>query len=394
VINLPEKRDYYEVLGVEKGASEDEIKKAYRKVAKKYHPDLNPGDKEAEAKFKEVGEAYEVLSNPEKRARYDQFGHAGVDPSYGAGAGGAGAYGGAGGFGFDDLGDIFDSFFGGGFGGFGGGGGSRNPNGPVRGNDLRSSIVLSFLEAAKGCTKRLKISRLETCKTCGGTGAKNADAIKTCPDCHGSGQVRVTQRTPFGVINSTRTCSKCSGKGKIISDPCTACNGLGRVRVNKTIEVNIPAGIDDGQTFAVSGQGDMGINGGPAGNLNVNVSVRPDPIFDRDGFDVWCEIPITFTQAVFGDEVVVPTIDGKVKYSIHEGTQPGTTFRLKNKGIPLINGRGRGDQYVKVTIEVPKNLSAKQKDLLKQFEGASSEKNYEKRKGFFDKLKDAWEGKS
>ena len=250
------------------------------------------------------------------------------------------------------------------------------------------------MEAAKGCTKRLKISRLETCKTCGGTGAKNADAIKTCPDCHGSGQVRVTQRTPFGVINSTRTCSKCSGKGKIISDPCTACNGLGRVRVNKTIEVNIPAGIDDGQTFAVSGQGDMGINGGPAGNLNVNVSVRPDPIFDRDGFDVWCEIPITFTQAVFGDEVVVPTIDGKVKYSIHEGTQPGTTFRLKNKGIPLINGRGRGDQYVKVTIEVPKNLSAKQKDLLKQFEGASSEKNYEKRKGFFDKLKDAWEGKS
>lgn len=386
---MADKRDYYEVLGVQKGVSDDELKKAYRQMAKKYHPDLNPGDKEAEAKFKEVNEAYEILSDPQKRQKYDQFGFAGVDPTYGAGAAGGGGYGG---YGVDfDLGDILNGF---GFGGFGFGGSTRtrNPNGPIRGNDVNVQLNLSFLEAAKGCQKEISFQRLERCEECGGTGAKKGTTAETCPDCHGSGQVRVQRRTPFGVIQTSETCSKCRGKGKIIKEPCEGCRGLGRVRHTRKQTVNVPAGIDDGQTFVVRDQGDHGINAGPSGDLNVTVSVRPDPIFERDGFNVWCEIPITFAQAALGDEVVVPTIDGKVKYNVPEGTQPGTTFRLRNKGIPYVNGRGRGDQYVKVTIEVPRNLSAKQKQSLREFEAANSEKNYAKRKSFFDKLKDAMKG--
>ena len=380
---MPEqKRDYYEVLGVEKGCSDDELKKAYRKVAKKYHPDLNPGDKDAEAKFKEANEAYAVLSDSDKRAKYDQFGHAGVDPNFGAGGYGAG------GFDFGDFGDIFDTFFGGGFGGFGGSTRTRNPNGPIRGNNINISLTLTFLEAAKGCKKEISLNRLIRCEECSGTGASKGTKPEVCPECHGSGQVMGQQRTPFGVVQTARPCSKCGGTGKIIKDPCKKCNGMGRVRKNVKLEVNVPAGIDDGQTFVLRGQGDNGVNGGPSGDVNVTVSVRPDSLFERDGFDVWCEVPITFTQAVLGAEVTVPTIDGKVTYNVPEGTQPSTVFRLRNKGISYINGRGRGDQYVRVTIEVPTNLSSKQKEALRDFDNQTSDKNYHKRKGFFDKLKD------
>lgn len=380
------KRDYYEVLGVQKGASDDEIKRAYRKEAKKYHPDLNPGNAEAEKKFKEVNEAYEVLSDSQKKSRYDQFGHAGVDPNFGAGGGYGGAYGG--GFDFGDLGDIFEGFFGGGF-----GGSSRraNPNAPRRGNDLHTSCTISFFEACKGVKKQVDVTKLENCPDCGGSGAKAGTQAQNCPDCGGSGQVRVTQRTPLGAISTTKTCTRCNGKGKTISDPCTKCSGNGRVRVSRKIEVNIPAGIDDGQTLAVRGQGDSGTNGGPAGDLNLTINVRPDPLFKRDGYDIWCEIPLTYMQAVFGDELVVPTIDGKVKYNIPEGTQPGTVFRLKGKGVQRLNGRGTGDQFVQVTIEVPTGLNKTQKDALRAFESQLNEKQYEKRKGFFDKLKDMFE---
>lgn len=345
---MAEKRDYYEVLGVAKTATDDEIKKAYRKLAKQYHPDLNPGDATAEAKFKEVGEAYEVLSDKEKRARYDQFGHAGVDPSYGGGQGGYARYQqyDHGDFGnFDDIfGDIFGGF------GFGGSTRTRNPNGPVRGNDTNVRIQLTFMEAVKGCKKDIPIQRLERCATCGGTGAKAGTSPENCPECGGSGQVRVQQRSPFGVIQTTKPCSRCGGKGKIINDPCKACNGMGRVRHNKKISVNIPAGIDDGQTFVVRGQGDDGTNGGPSGDLNVTVTVAEDSIFRRDNFDVWVDIPITYAQAVLGDDIVVPTVDGKVSYTVPEGTQSGTTFRLRNKGIPYVNGKGRGDEYVRVNV--------------------------------------------
>ena len=245
------------------------------------------------------------------------------------------------------------------------------------------------MEAAKGCKRQIQVQRLEKCETCGGSGSKSGTAPEACPDCGGTGQVKVQQRTPIGVIQTSRTCPKCSGKGKIIKEPCADCHGMGRVRKTRTLEVSVPAGIDDGQTFVLRGQGDQGVNGGPAGDVNIMVTLRPDTLFERDGFDVWCDIPITFSQAVLGDEIVVPTIDGKVKYTVPEGTQSGTVFRLRNKGIPYVNGRGRGDQYVKVNIEVPRNLNAKQKDALKKFEELSSEKNYEKRKSFFEKLRDA-----
>ncbi len=385
---MAEKRDYYEVLGVQKGASDDEIKKAYRKMAKQYHPDLNPDDKTAEAKFKEVGEAYEILSDKQKRARYDQFGHAGVDPSYGGGQGGYQRYQQYDHGDFGDFGDIFGDIFSG-F-GFGGATRTRNPNGPVKGNDTQVRIQLTFMEAVKGCKKEIPIQRLERCADCSGSGAKPGTSPETCPDCQGTGQVRVQQRSPFGVIQTSKVCSRCSGKGKIINDPCKTCNGMGRVRRSKKISVDIPAGIDNGQTFIVRGMGDDGTNGGPSGDLNVTVTVKEDPIFQRDGFDVWVDIPITYTQAVLGDEITVPTVDGKVSYNVPEGTQPGTTFRLRNKGIPYVNGRGRGDQYVRVTIEVPTNLSGKQKDMLKEFESSTTDRNYAKRKSFFDKIKDAF----
>lgn len=377
------KRDYYEVLGVQKGANDDEIKKAYRKLAKQYHPDLNPDDKAgAEEKFKEVSEAYEVLSDADKRSRYDQYGHAGVDPNYGAGAG-SGFGGGFGGFG--DLGDIFENFFGG---GFGGSTRTRNPNGPIRGNDIHIAITLDFMEAVKGCKKTITINHLESCVTCHGSGAKEGTAPETCQNCGGSGQVRVSQRTPFGVVQSATACPQCGGKGKVIKEPCASCNGKGRVRTSKKLEVSVPAGIDDGQSFVLRGEGDHGLNHGPAGDCMVSVNVRPDPIFERDGFDIWCEIPLTYTQATLGDEITVPTVDGKVSYTVPEATQPGTVFRLRNKGVPYVNGRGRGDQYVRILLEVPRGLNTRQKDALKAFDALMTDKQYEKRKSFFDKIKE------
>ncbi len=376
---MADKRDYYEVLGVAKGASDDELKKAYRKLAKKYHPDLNPGDKEAEAKFKEVNEAYEVLSDKDKRARYDQFGHAGVDPNFGGGAGGGSPF--QGGF---DFTDIFDSFFG----GFGGGGRRANPNAPRRGSDVQANIAISFEEAAKGCKKTVTYSQIETCDHCHGTGAEEGTTPKTCDRCGGTGQVRISQRTPFGVVQSSQTCDRCGGTGKIVETPCKTCDGKGRVRRHKSIEITVPAGIDDEQILNVGGKGNAGTNGGPNGDLHVYVSVRPHPIFERRGNDVWCEMPITFTQAALGADVEVPTLDGKVSYRVHEGTQPGDVFRLKGKGIQGLGSRMRGDQYVQVTVEVPKNLSKRQRELLTELDKTSDEKNYQKRKSFFGKLKD------
>ena len=375
---MAEKREYYEVLGIQKGASEDEIKKAYKKLARKYHPDMNPGDKEAEEKFKEVNEANEVLSDPEKKARYDQFGFAGVDPNYGAGAGG-GAYGG--GFDFGDLGDIFGSFFGGGF----GGGQRRNPNAPQRGESIRASVSVSFTEAAFGCEKSVTLERSEQCPTCKGNGCAPGTTPEICPDCHGTGTVQTRRQTPMGVFASNGPCRKCGGTGRLIHQPCPDCRGTGAVRKRKTIKVSIPAGIDHGQTISLRGQGNAGKNGGPAGDLLITVMVQPHELFHRDGVDVFCEAPITFAQAVLGAELEIPTIDGKVKYSIPEGTQTGTVFRLKGKGIPVLNGRGRGDQYVTVTIETPRNLNKEQKEALRRFSETLGESNYEKRKSFFKK---------
>ena len=387
---MPEKkRDYYEVLGVQKGVGDDELKKAYRKLAKQYHPDLHPDDKEAEAHFKEINEAYEVLSDKDKRARYDQFGHAGVDPNYSAGPGGyGGGFGGFGGFEdiFGDLGDIF------GGGGFGGSTRARNPNGPTRGNSQGFTLPLSFMEAVKGCQKEVTYQRLESCAACSGTGAAEGSRPETCPDCGGSGYVTVRKQSILGMMQLRQPCSRCGGTGKVIKNPCQKCGGKGRVRVNRKLTVNVPAGIDDGQTFIVRGEGDHGTNGGPAGDLQVTVTVRPDTIFERDGQNIWCDIPLTYTQAVLGDEIVVPTVDGKVKYTVPEGTQNGTVFRLRDKGVVDPNtGRNRGDQYVRVTIEVPKGLSRSQKDKLREFEASLSEKNYHKRQGFFDRLREAFD---
>ncbi|MBR6510537.1 MAG: molecular chaperone DnaJ [Clostridia bacterium] len=379
---MADKRDYYEVLGVDKSASEDELKKAYRKAAKKYHPDLNPGDAEAERNFKEVNEAYEVLSDSEKRSRYDQFGHAGVDPNFGAG--GAGGYGGGFGGDFGDLGDIFSSFFGGGF----GGGRRSNPNAPRRGNDIAATVNISFEEAAKGCEKNVKVTKIDTCKECGGSGAEKGTTTKTCPVCHGTGQVTTAQRTPLGMFQTQKVCDHCHGSGKIIEKPCKTCAGKGRIRHTVEQKVKIPAGIDDGQVINLRGGGDAGVNGGPAGDLRINVNVRPHAIFERRGYDVYCEIPITFTQAALGAEIIVPTLDGKVKFTIHEGTQPGDEFKLKGKGVQRLNYNGKGDQYVKITVEVPKDLSKAQKEKLREFDAVTSEKNYKKQKSFMDKVKD------
>ena len=374
-----QKRDYYEVLGVQKGATDAEIKKAYRKMAKENHPDLHPGDKDAEARFKEINEAYEVLSDSEKKARYDQFGFAGVDPSYGGGGYGGGF---DGSFDFGDLGDIFGSFFGGGF-----GGGGRARSGPQRGESLRTRLTITFEEAAFGCEKEVSIDRVEQCETCKGTGAAPGTSPETCPACGGSGQVQQRRQTPMGVFATTGPCPRCGGTGKIIASPCKDCGGSGQVRRRKTLKVTIPAGIDNGQIISLRGQGSAGKNGGPAGDLQIVSTVQPHQLFRRDGADVYCNAPITFTQAVLGGEMEIPTIDGKVKYDIPEGTQTGSTFRLKGKGIPNVNGRGRGDQFVTVYIETPRNLNREQKEALKKFSSTLKENNYEERKSFFKKFK-------
>ena len=375
---MADKRDYYEVLGISKGASEDEIKKAYKKMARKYHPDLNPDNKEAEEKFKEVNEAYEVLSDPNKKARYDQYGHAGVDLNFGAGGAGF-----DGNFDFGDLGDIFGSFFGGGF----GGGRRTNPNAPQRGESIRLSLTISFEEAAFGCEKEVTVERMEQCGTCSGSGCAAGTTPEVCPDCHGSGQVQVRRQTPMGVFATSSPCGRCGGKGKIIHQPCPDCRGTGAVRKRKTIKASIPAGIDNGQTISIRSQGHAGKNGGPAGDLLITITVRPHELFRREGTSVLCEAPITFAQAALGAELEIPTIDGKVKYDLPEGTQSGTTFRLKGKGIPSINGRGRGDQYVTVYIETPRNLNKEQKEALKKFAETMGDNNYEERRKFFKKSK-------
>ena len=375
-----ERRDLYEVLEIQKGASDEEIKKAYRKLAKKYHPDLNPGDKTAEEKMKEVNAAYEVLSDKEKRSRYDQFGWAGIDPNYGAG--GASGFGGFGGFGGVDLGDIFGSMF-----GFGGGG-SQRTNGPVRGDNIRISVQLTFEEAAFGCEKEVTVTRMENCPDCQGTGAKKGTKAETCSVCHGTGQVRTQQRTPFGVFQSASPCTACNGKGKIIKDPCDSCRGSGRMRKVRKIKVGIPAGIDDGQTVSVRGEGNSGINGGPKGDIYVTVSVREHKLFKREGNDVILDMPVSFVQACLGAKLVVPTLEGKVEYELPEGTQTGTVFRLRGSGIKSINGRGKGDQYVRVYIETPRNLSKKEKELLREFEKECGDSHYDNKKRFFDKVKD------
>lgn len=374
---MADKRDYYEVLGLTKGASADDIKRAYRKKAKETHPDLHPGDKEAEARFKEVNEAYEVLSDSDKKARYDQYGHAGVDPNFGAGGGFGG------GFDFGDLGDIFGSFFGGGF----GGGRRSNPNAPQRGESIRMSQTLSFEEAAFGCEKAVTVERLETCDVCQGTGCAPGTTPETCDTCHGTGTVQTRRQTPMGVFATTTPCPNCGGKGKIIRQPCKECRGMGAIRRRKTIQASIPAGIDNGQTISIRGQGSAGKNGGPAGDLLITITVRPHELFRREGTSVLCEAPITFAQAVLGAELEIPTIDGNVKYDLPEGTQSGATFRLKGKGIPSINGRGRGDQYVTVYIETPQNLNKEQKEALKKFAELMGDESYEEHKGFFGKGK-------
>ncbi len=378
---MSEKRDYYEVLGVQKGASDADLKKAYRNLAKQYHPDVNPGNKEAEAKFKEANEAYEVLSNPEKRSRYDQFGHAGTDPN---------GFGGAGGFSdfdFGGIGDIFETFFGGS--GFGGSR-SRTRRGPQKGADIKYSMEISFEEAAFGVEREINISRMEVCSKCTGTGAKPGTHASTCQHCNGTGQVQVKQNTPFGQFINSKTCDVCKGEGKIIADPCPACNGKGKLRNNVKLKINVPAGIDDGQTISLRGEGDPGSKGGPNGDLFLNIRVKKHPLYKRQGNDVVCEVPITFTQAALGAELEVPTLDGKVKYTVPEGTQTGSVFRLKGKGIPFLRGNGRGDQYVKVNIDVPKKLNEKQKELLKEFAELGGDEVHEQRKGFFDKMKDAF----
>ena len=376
---MADKRDYYEVLGLQKGASADDVKKAYKKMARQYHPDLNPGDKAAEEKFKEINEANEILGDPEKKARYDQFGFAGVDPSYGAGAGGAGGFGG---FDFGDLGDIFGSFFGGGF----GGGGRANPNAPQRGDSIRIALTLTFEEAAFGCKKAVTVERTENCDSCHGSGCEPGTTPEVCPTCGGRGVVQQRKQTPMGVFSTSAPCPNCGGKGKIIHKPCKDCHGTGNERKRKTIQVDVPAGIDDGQTISLRGQGHAGKNGGPSGDLLIVITVRPHDLFRRDGTSVLCEAPITFAQAVLGAELEIPTIDGRVKYTLPEGTQSGTTFRLKGKGIPLLHGRGRGDQYVTVYIETPRNLTREQKQKLKEFSESLGEGNYEDEKGFFRKF--------
>ena len=376
------KRDYYEVLGVEKNASDAEIKKAYRKLAMKYHPDQNPGDKSAEEKFKEVNEAYEVLSDAEKKARYDQYGFAGVDPNFNPNAGNPfGGFGGGGGFGFGDLGDIFGDFFG------GGASSSARRKGPSKGQNVVAEIEISFEDAAFGCEREITFGRIEPCATCHGTGCKDGAQPETCAYCHGTGTVRTQQNFMGMTMQSNQPCPKCGGQGKIIKDACSTCRGKGKVRRNKTIRVKVPAGIDNGQSFRVRDEGNAGSNGGPNGDLLVTVRVRKHDIFVRDGANVLCEMPITFAQAALGATIEVPTLDGKVRYNVPEGTQTGTTFRLRGKGIPYVGYKTRGDQFVTVVVETPQKLTQKQKDLLRQFDDGASEETQPKRKSFFDRLK-------
>ncbi len=379
---MADKRDYYEVLGVARESDDDTIKKAYRKLAKKYHPDMNPGDKEAEAKFKEVNEAYDVLSDSEKKAKYDQFGHAAFDPSAGGGAG----YGGFGGFGdFGDIGDIFGSFFGGGF----GGSSSRRANAPTRGEDVYARVNITFEEAVFGVKKDVNFSKVQKCPDCGGNGAAKGTQPQTCKACGGSGQKRVTQRLGGMAFQSTVTCNECRGTGKIIKDPCQNCRGTGYIKINKKLAVSIPAGIDDGERIALRAQGCDGRNGGPAGDLVITVSVRKHNIFERDGYNLYCEVPLTVAEATLGAEIDVPTLEGNQKFTIPEGTQQGTSFTLRQKGVPYVNNSSRrGDIIFTVNVEIPRGLNEKQREKMREFADACGESNYSKKSGFFKRMFD------
>ncbi len=371
------KRDYYEVLGVAKGASKDEIKKAYRKLSKQYHPDINKAEDAAD-KFKEIKEAYEVLSDDQKRAHYDQFGH--TDPNQGFGGADFGG-------GFGGFEDIFNTFFG------GGGGRRRDPNAPRQGADLQYTMTLTFEEAVFGKETDIQIPREEECETCHGSGAKPGTNPETCQHCHGSGQINVEQNTPFGRIVNRRTCHHCNGTGKQIKHKCSTCGGAGKVKKRRKIHVKIPAGIDDGQQLRVSGQGEAGINGGPPGDLYVVFHVREHEFFERDGEDIYCEMPITFSQAALGDDVEIPTLHGKVKLKVPAGTQTGTKFRLKGKGVPNVRGYGIGDQHVIVRVITPTKLSDKQKQLLREFAEASGKiPSGGPEDSFFSKVKRAFKG--
>ncbi|TCT16875.1 molecular chaperone DnaJ [Natranaerovirga pectinivora] len=375
---MPDKRDYYEVLGVSKNANDGELKKAYRNLAKQYHPDMNPGDADAEIKFKEASEAYEVLSNQEKRAKYDQFGHA----AFGNGAGGQGFHGG-----FDfDMGDIFGDIFGD-F--FGGGGGSRRRNAPAKGDNIRKVIHLSFQEAVFGIEKEIEITSQEVCNTCSGSGAKPGTHPETCSQCNGAGQVRVNQQTLFGNITSVRTCHVCHGNGKVIKDKCKDCHGSGYTSKNKKIAINIPAGIDHGQSIRVRDKGEPGINGGPRGDLLVTVSVDKHPVFEREGYNVFSTVPMSFVKAALGADITIKTIDGEENYTIKAGTQTHTQIKLKGKGVPHLNNKNvRGDHYVTLIVEVPTKLDEEERKILKSFAQITGEEIHDHKKGFFEKVKD------
>ena len=372
------KRDYYEVLGVAKDASDADIKRAYRRLAAKYHPDVNhePG---AEEKFKEINEANEVLSDPDKRAKYDQFGFAGVDPNFNAGAAGGNPFGGFGDFG--DLGDLFGSFFG------GGRSARRSANSPMRGEDVGVRVELTFEEAAFGVEKEISAQRIEDCTECHGTGAAPGTQRETCLRCNGRGTIRTQQNFMGMTMQSDSVCPDCKGAGSVVKTPCPRCKGKGKVRRSFKTRVRFPAGVDEGQTLRVRGEGCVGFNGGPQGDLLVTVAVKAHPIFTRQGQSVYCEMPITFTQAALGAELEVPTLDGKVRYTISEGTQTGTTFRLKGKGIPYVNSKSRGDQFVTVVVETPTHLNKEQKELLRSLEQQTDDTTQPKRKRFFDKFK-------
>ena len=378
---MANKRDYYEVLGVAKDADDAAIKKAYRQLAKKYHPDVNPGNKEAEEKFKEVNEAYQTLSDPQKRATYDQFGPDG--PQAGFGGGGFGGFSGFEGGGFGGFEDIFSSFFGGAAGG-------GRPNGPIPGDDLRYDLTISFEEAARGCEKEINLVRDEECPTCHGTGAKPGSKVDTCPNCHGTGQERVISNTPFGRIQNVRTCSRCHGEGKIITEPCAKCHGRGKVRVSKRRTIKVPVGIDNGQVLTIRGQGGLGERGGQPGDLMIVITVRPHKLFKRREDNLYIDLPLTFTQAALGAEIDVPTLEKPVKYRFPEGTQPGQVFCLKGQGVTHLRGGGKGDLFVTATVEIPKKLTNQQKDLLRQFDGTTTDRQYEKKKSFFDRVRDAF----
>lgn len=375
---MANKRDYYEVLGVGKDASAEDIKKAYRKLARQYHPDVNKAE-DAEAKFKEVKEAYDVLSDDGKRATYDRYGH--VDPNQGFG-------GGAGGADFGGFGDIFDMFF-------GGGGSRRDPNAPQRGNDLQYTMTIEFKEAVFGNEAEITIPRTESCDTCHGSGAKPGTKPETCSTCRGTGQQEVVQNTPFGRMVNRRACTNCGGTGRIIREKCGTCHGAGKVKKQRRIKVNIPAGVDDGAQIRMSGEGEGGLRGGPSGDLYIVLRVKKHEFFDREGDDIYCEVPLTFVQAALGDEIEIPTLTEKVKLKIPAGTQTGTYFRLKGKGVPKLRGYGTGDQHVKVTIVTPTSLTDEQKELLRQFgdlTGESTSGQQEHHESIFERMKKAFRG--